>query len=72
MGNHGGVRISMTLKHKASELDNWHPATSRDMHSTDDLNMALRDTMGSYSPPGVCPIAIRHALLKEKERDQCR
>ena len=62
----------MTLDHKASELDNRHPATSRDMHSTDDLNMALRDTMGSYSPPGVRPIATRHALLKVKERDRWR
>ena len=62
----------MTLEHKARELDNRHPATSTDMHSTDDLNMALRDTVGPNSPPGVCPIAIRHALLKEKERDQCR
>jgi hypothetical protein len=62
----------MTLEHKAGELDNRHPATSRDMHSTDDLNMASRDTMRPYSPPRICPIAIRHALLKEKERDQWR
>jgi len=41
------------------------------MNSTNDLDMMLRDTVGSYYPPGIGPSAIHHAFLKrEKELDR--
>jgi hypothetical protein len=56
----------MTLEHIASELDDRHPATSRDVHSADHLDMALRDTLGSYGPPGISSATIGHVILKKK------
>jgi len=38
------------------------------MDSTNDFNMALRETLRPYTPPGISP-GIRHTLLKE-ELDQ--
>jgi hypothetical protein len=34
------------------------------MHRTNDLDLALRDKVGRYYPPGIGPMAIRHAMLK--------
>lgn len=57
--------VYFTLEHVASELDKRHPATRRYMHSTNDFNMALRDTLGSYSPSGIGPVAICHMFLED-------
>ena len=62
--------IVIGLLHVRSELDDWHPAIGRDIDSTNDIDMVLRDTVGPYNPPGIGPITIRHASLKEKKLDQ--
>jgi hypothetical protein len=54
----------LNLEHVASELDKWHPGTRRYMHGTNDLNMALRDTLGPYCPSGIGPMAICHLFLE--------
>jgi hypothetical protein len=56
----------MTLEYITSELENRHPATSRYMDNTDDLDMAPRDTLGPNSPSGISPVASRHALLRKE------
>ena len=59
----------LKLEHIASELDDRHPAARRYMHSTNDLDMALCDTLRPYCPSGISPVAICHAFL-EKELDE--
>jgi hypothetical protein len=58
------VRIGMKLEHVAGELDNRHPAARGYMYSTNHLDMALHDTLGTYFPPRICTVAICHAFLK--------
>lgn len=62
--------IGIALLHVSSELDDWHPAVGRDMNSTDDLDMALHDTVTTYCPPEIGPRAILYPLLREKEPNQ--
>ena len=53
--------------HVCGELDDWHPAIGRGVNSTNDLDMLLRDIVGSYYPPGIGPNAMLHVLLKDKK-----
>jgi len=57
----------MTLEHEhiLSELDNGHPATSRNVDGTDDLHVSLRNLVCTDSPIGVPPIALPQAKIKE-------
>jgi hypothetical protein len=59
--------MGMTLKHIPGQLDDRHPAAGRDVHCTNDFDVALRNAVRPNSPPGVDHMmAVRRALLKEK------
>ena len=54
------VQRSTFMVHIYGELDNKHPGTRRDVDNTDDFNMALRETLRPYSPPGSASVFAMH------------
>jgi len=58
------------LEHNLSELDDRHPAASRDRKDTDNLDVVLSDSVMPYSPPGMGSFTNLHAILKEKKLGQ--
>lgn len=65
-----GLRIGVALQHIPGKLDNRHPATRRYMHSTNDLDMALRDAVRRDAPAGIASRVSRQAILKVEELGQ--
>lgn len=58
------------LEHILSELHNRHPATGRDMYSTNDLDVILHNPMCPNSPCGVGHMVVCHGMLMEKRVNQ--
>jgi hypothetical protein len=56
----------MALKNIPGELDDRHPATSRYMHRTNNLHVALHNIVYTDSPIGVTRIAVSYASLNWK------
>jgi hypothetical protein len=53
-----GVPIGMTMEHILRELNDGHPAPSRNMDGTDDLHVSLRNIVYTDSPIRIAPITL--------------
>lgn len=53
---------SITLQRMLSQLYDRHPTAGRDMHSANDLDAVLRNTVHPNSPPGVSHRVVCHDL----------